>query len=215
MILYILKTYSKNINIDTSDYQAYIDYMDNFVKNLIYPVEVDQSEEIFDIKHKALKVWAAEPWDCIQKQLVKSANDSKTNNLILRKVKSTARFEFLISATLYKALPKAIIQPNYIVDDEEIPYSTASGETKNSTGADINIFEGSIHTIAEPTISKSCSYQVQHEITSIQEHVIETNEKDFDDFNREYIDEWFALFIAPNINKTVGMSIDIVREESG
>ncbi|MDQ7131234.1 AlwI family type II restriction endonuclease [Mammaliicoccus sciuri] len=212
---YILQTYSKNINFDASDYQAYLDYMGNVDKNLIYPIEVNESEENFDIKQKALKTWAAEPWDFLQKELVRSANGSNTDNLILREIKSTARFEFLISAVLYKALPKAIIQPNYIVDDEGIPYSTATGQTKYLTGADIDIFEDSIHALAEPTISKSRSFQVEHEIPSIQEHVLETNEKDFDDSNREHIDEWFALFIAPNINKAVGNRIDIVREESG
>lgn len=209
---YILENYHNNISFETTEFQKYLNYMGKVDENLIYPIKLEETKVIKDTKQRALDKWSKEPWDFLYNELVKSAFKNQTDNLILKEIKNTARFEFLVSIVLNKALNNAYIQPNYIVDDEGIPYSTAGGQTKNSVGADIDVFEGDIHAIVEPTISNSRSFQVEHEIPSIQEHVLISNERDYKE--KEYINDWFAIFVAPEIVPAVGNRIDIVKSES-
>lgn len=212
---YILKCYSENKTFDLNDPQGYMDYMgaiDDFLK---YPTQIFETTFSIDTKRKALQKWSKNNWEFLNRELVKSAKGNPTNDLILKEIKAPARFEFLVSIILHKALKNAIIQPNYVADDQGIPYSTASGQRNGTVGADIDVYEETVHALAEPTISQARSFQVEHEIPSIQEHVLNANEKDFVEKNKEHINEWFALFIAPNIVSAVGNRIDIVKQESG
>ncbi|WKU12470.1 AlwI family type II restriction endonuclease [Staphylococcus devriesei] len=212
---YILKCYFENKDFNMMNSKKYLDYMGEIDNNLIYSSEIIETKFMSTVKQKALYEWSEKSWDFLYEELIKSSKGSSTNNLVLKEIQAPARFEFLVSIVLQKALKKAEIRPNYIVDDEGIPYSTAGGQKEGSVGADIDIFENNVHALAEPTISYARSFQVEHEIPSIQEHILSTNEIDFKDLENEHINDWFGLFIAPKIVSAVGNRIDIVKQESG
>lgn len=212
---YILNNYFENINFDKFDSQNYLDYMGKIDNNLIYSSEIIETELMMGIKQKALHEWSEESWEFLHNELIKSCQKGYTDNLVLKEIQAPARFEFLVSIILQKALKSAKIHPNYIVDDQGIPYSTAGGQKEGIVGADIDIFEKNVHALVEPTISPARSFQVEHEIPSIQEHILSANEMDIDNLDKEHINEWFGLFIAPKIVSAVGNRIDIVKQESG
>jgi AlwI restriction endonuclease. len=212
---YILQSYLENKSFSLTDSKAYLDYMGHIDKFLEYPPEILETNETLNAKQIALQEWSKNSWEFINKELNKAAKGSSTNDLILKEIKAPARFEFLVSIVLHKALSRAVVNPNYISDDQGIPYSTAGGQKKGAIGADIDIYEDSMHVLAEPTISPARAFQVEHELPSIQEHVLSANEQDFNDLNKEHINEWFAVFVAPNIVPAVGNRIDIVKRESG
>ncbi|EKK5514933.1 AlwI family type II restriction endonuclease, partial [Staphylococcus pseudintermedius] len=170
---------------------------------------------MLDVKQKALHEWSEKPWEFLHNELIKSSKKVYTDNLVLKEIQAPTRFEFLVAIVLQKALKSAKIHPNYIVDDQGIPYSTAGGQKEGIIGADIDIFENNVHALAEPTISYARSFQVEHEIPSVQEHILSANEMDFDNTDKQHINEWFGLFIAPKIVSAVGNRIDIVKQESG
>ncbi|MDT0736521.1 AlwI family type II restriction endonuclease [Staphylococcus chromogenes] len=212
---YILNRYFENINFDKFDAQNYLDYMGEIDNNLIYSSEIVETELMLDAKQKALHEWSEKPWEFLHNELIKSSKKVYTDNLVLKEIQAPTRFEFLVAIVLQKALKSAKIHPNYIVDDQGIPYSTASGQKEGIIGADIDIFENNVHALAEPTISYARSFQVEHEIPSVQEHILSANEMDFDNTDKQHINEWFGLFIAPKIVSAVGNRIDIVKQESG
>lgn len=215
-IEYILNTYFKNESFENMSSNEYLKYMGLVDTRLIYSLQVTNSQKDLSIKDKALLKWSEESsWDYLEAEFIKLANGNQTKNLILKEIKAPARFEFLVAIVLKKSLNEATIIPNYVVDDQGIPYSTAGGQRNNMSGADIDVFEGSVHALAEPTISRRRSFKVEHEIPSIQEHLLTTNENDFNDLSKEHINEWFAIFIAPNIEPAVGNRISIVKHDSG
>ena len=128
-------------------------------------------------------------------------------------VQDTAKLEFLSAIVIKKALPKLKVIANYKADDQGIPFSTASGGNKNQIGADIDVFEDNIHAILEPTISKQRSFQVEHELPSIRNHVLGTAEKDVQEGNK--FKEWFGLFIASNIKRDVGDQVALIKLING
>ena len=82
--------------------------------------------------------------------------------------------------------------------DEGIPYNHASGATNTSSGADINVYQGDTQVLLEPTISKTRSFQVEHEIPSIKSHLMNAIKKSKE--NHEY-NRTFSMFLADKIVK--------------
>lgn len=142
-----------------------------------------------------------------------SVEKKSSSNLILKFIKETARLEFLSAIVIKKALPRLKVSANYKADDQGIPFNTASGGKNNQIGADIDVFENNVHAILEPTISKQRSFQVEHELPSIRNHVLGTANKDVKEGNS--FDEWFGLFIASNITRDVGDQAALIKYTNG
>ena len=206
---HILKMYSKNINFG-KDIDKYFDFMGSIDKQLSFSEFDGETQDEKDAKEKAIENWAVEyDWDFLKNEMVNSVEKTKTTHLILKYIKETVRLEFLSAVVIKKALPKLKVIANYKADDQGIPFNTASGGKNNQIGADIDIFEGRIHAILEPTISKTRSFQVEHELPSIRNHVMKTAEKDIKD--KTEFNEWFCLFIASNISRDVGDQVALIR----
>lgn len=206
---HILKKYSKNINFGKNINQ-YFDFMGSIDKQLSFSEFDGETQDEKDAKEKAIENWAVEyDWDFLKNEMINSVEKTKTTHLILKYIKETVRLEFLSAVVIKKALPKLKVIANYKADDQGIPFSAASGGKNNQIGADIDIFEGCIHAILEPTISKSRSFQVEHELPSIRNHVMKTAEKDIKD--KTEFNEWFCLFIASNISRDVGDQVALIR----
>lgn len=206
---HILKMYSKNINFG-KDIDKYFDFMGSIDKQLSFSEFDGETQDEKDAKEKAIENWAVEyDWDFLKNEMINSVEKTNTTHLILKYIKETARLEFLSAVVIKKALPKLKVIANYKADDQGIPFNTASGGKNNQIGADIDIFEGRIHAILEPTISKTRSFQVEHELPSIRNHVMKTAEKDIKD--KTEFNEWFCLFIASNISRDVGDQVALIR----
>lgn len=208
-INHILKTYNCNINFG-NDVNRYFDFMGAIDKSLCFSQLVVEPQKAKDAKEHAIETWAIEnDWDFLKNEMMNSVEKRPTSHFVLKYIKETARLEFLSAIVIKKALPKLKVTANYKADDQGIPFNTASGGRNNQIGSDIDIFEGSIHAILEPTISKARSFQVEHELPSIRNHVLATAKKDVED--KKGYNEWFCLFIASNISPDVGDQIALIK----
>lgn len=212
-IKHVLATYSSNIEFD-DDVQKYLEYMGEIDNSLMFVSDAPESQEAKDAKEVAIEKWAKEyDWMFLKEEMVNSVEKRPSSHLILKYVKETARLEFLSAIVIKKALPKLKVVANYKADDQGIPFNTASGGKKNQIGADIDVFEDNIHAILEPTISKQRSFQVEHELPSIRNHVLGTANKDVEEGNN--FKEWFSLFIASNITRDVGDQVALIKQTNG
>ncbi|WP_290034001.1 AlwI family type II restriction endonuclease [Ligilactobacillus cholophilus] len=202
-ITYIIENMNANQNF--SDENQYFEYMGSIEEILQFKNENDNSEKEFNEKITAIKKWSKElKWNVLKEELVKCIDKRQTNNNFLKYINEPTRLEFLIAITVKKALPEVKVIPHYKADDEGIPYNTAPGGV-----ADIDVYEDDTHALVEPTISKSRSFQSEHEIPSIRNHIQTTIETD------KKSKEVFALFIAlPIINDTVYIA-DFLKEKFG
>lgn len=212
-IKYVLATYSSNIEFN-DDAQKYLEYMGEVDNSLMFIADAPETQEAKDAKEVAIEKWAKEyDWMFLKEEMVNSVEKRPSTHLILKYVKETARLEFLSAIAIKKALPKLKVVANYKADDQGIPFNTASGGRKNQIGADIDVFEDNIHAILEPTISKQRSFQVEHELPSIRNHVLGTANKDVEEGNN--FTEWFSLFIASNITRDVGDQAALIKHTNG
>ena len=210
---HVLKVYSSNINFG-NDVEQYFEYMGRTDSSLLFTAAAPETQEAKDAKEQAIERWAKEhDWDFLKEEMVNSVEKRASSHLILKYVKETARLEFLSAIVIKKALSNIKVTANYKADDQGIPFNTASGGRNNQIGADIDVFEDSIHAIMEPTISKARSFQVEHELPSIRNHVLATANKDVDE-NSKY-NEWFCLFIASNITRDVGDQAALIKQTNG
>lgn len=211
---HILNNYSMNINF--SNEEDYFDYMGTIDEDLNFKQESEESEEEKNIKEKAIEDWAKENnWDFYRDEIKNVFKNGKngTQNEVLKYIKSTVRLEFLIAVIIKKALPNLKVIANYKADDQGIPFKTAPGGNSKNIGADIDVYEGNIHALLEPTIATSKSFQCEHEITSIRNHLIGSANSDIN--NEKDYKEWFALFIAPFIHREVGNQVAVEKGVSG
>ena len=212
-IKHVLATYSSNIEFD-DDVQKYLEYMGEIDNSLMFVSDAPESQEAKYAKEVAIEKWAKEyDWTFLKEEMVNSVEKRPSSHLILKYVKETARLEFLSAIVIKKALPKLKVVANYKADDQGIPFNTASGGKRNLIGADIDVFEDNIHAILEPTISKQRSFQVEHELPSIRNHVLGTANKDVEEGNN--FKEWFSLFIASNITRDVGDQVALIKQTNG
>lgn len=209
-INHVLTNYSSNVNF-CDNVDKYFEFMGAMDKVLFFSQVAVETQDAKDAKERAIEKWAVEnDWEFLKNEMINSVENRPSSHLILKYVKETVRLEFLSAIVIKKALPKLKVIANYKADDQGIPFNTASGGKNNQIGADIDVFEDTIHAIMEPTISKTRSFQVEHELPSIRNHVLTTANKDFKDKNG--YNEWFCLFIASNISRDVGDQVALIRQ---
>ena len=208
-IKYILENYSSNK--DYNDEEEYINNIGKIDSQLCFEIDKQETEEQRTIKEKLVEEWSiSKEWNYLKQELHNLSVGKDSEDLILKYIKETARLEFLIAITIKKAIPSLKVIANYIADDQGYPFNTASGGNSTNIGADIDVYDEESHVLLEPTMSISRSFQIEHELPSIETHLIESMESD-KETNRS-IHEWFALFIAPRINRFVGNSVAIMKE---
>lgn len=206
---YVLAHYSSNIQFN-DNVDAYFDYMGKIDDALRFMPDALETQEAKDAKELAIEKWASDyDWQFLKEEMVNTVSKRQSNHLILKYVTAPARLEFLSAIVMKKALPRLKVLANYKADDQGIPFSTASGGKKNAIGADIDVFENDVHAIVEPTVSLQRSFQVEHELPSIRNHVLNTAHHDVD--NGLNFREWFCLFIASNISRDVGDQSELIR----
>lgn len=212
-INYVIENYSTNKDFDDTDFEGYQNWMGKIDESLMFVTEEQETEVQKDSKTKTIEDWAIKTdWEYIKNEMIYSVAHHGSSDMILKYIKEPVRFEFLVAIAIKKALPNIKIVANYKADDQGIPFNTANGSSKNSVGADIDVYENTTHALLEPTISTSRSFQVEHELPSIHNHLLETYS--FDSVNSAGYNKWFALFIAHRFSRTIGSHISAIMHAS-
>lgn len=203
-INHIIEKYSDNKDFDTkTNLSDYLKYMGELDLNLSFENEKFTDEQISKrevLLQSTLSKWAKNmDWNSISEEVSIATSKKISKNYILNQIDKPTRMEFLVSIAIKKALQDSMVKPNYKFDDEGIPFSHASGNN-----ADIVVNHKDLWANIEPTISTSRSFQSEHEITSIEEHL-------FNDINSTKNKERFAIFIAPKIHEVTISRIEFAR----
>lgn len=208
-INHIINSYARNISEFEND-EAYFDYMGSVDELLVFEDDKIDTATALSAKEKAITDFASNhDWDYLKSQIEIILNGTDTKDALLRFIDVPVRLEFLCSVIIKKKLPKVIVNANYLADDEGIPYGTAGGQHGNCVGTDIDVYEDDIHAIIEPTAATSRSFQTEHELPSIRNHIFGSKEKDENEGNP--YKQWFALFIAPKLVRDVADQVALIR----
>lgn len=198
---YVLKTYSTYSKYESEEkYFEYISKIDaNLVSVVAKPITVAEQDEY-------LKKWVGiYPWDTIRAEMLNLSNRHLTKDEILKYLSNPVRLEFLAALAVKSKFPDIRVIPNYAVDDEGLPTSTAVGV--GNTG-DIECFEDVNGILIEVTMSEGRT-QTMMEVWPIARHLQEFSKKTTSSM---------CYFVAPSIfsdsvkqieyvNKTDGLSI--------
>ncbi len=182
-VSYILKTYSDYPTFSSE--RDYFDYMATTDENLIIdttkPVEIKESD-------KLLSNWVAYyPWKTIKKELILLSKRGKSKDEILKYLSHPVRLEFLTAIAIKSIYKDVIVIPNYPIDDEGIPTSTAGGQ--NNQG-DIECLEDDKGVLVEVTMSGGRT-QTMMEVWPISRHL--------EAFTKKINKKSMCHFIAPEI----------------
>lgn len=206
IIEYISNKFITNIDFQDNE-ELYFDYMGAIDNKLIFDQDEPETTREISVKEAALQIWAKDnEWEYLTNQITNGLRN--TQDPVLRLMNAPTRLEFLSAIILKKALPHARIVAHYKADDQGIPYNTAGGSSSKNIGADIDVFEEDVHAIVEPSAATSRSMQVEHELPSIRNHLINSVLKDKE---KELYKEWFALFITPRMTKDVGDHVAAIK----
>lgn len=177
---------------DYSDYELfkdpeeYYNYMGSIDPVLLERETGEDDDTIFDIRQATLSRLAEEyTSEMIYKELENVSSKKESKDELLKFIPAPARYEFLVSIALVQSFPDLIVKPNYPIDDEGIPTSTASGGM-----GDIEC-EDSMAEIIEVTLMQGRA-QVSAEMLPITRHLI-----DLEQFTKK---DKAAIFIAPSIH---------------
>ncbi len=190
---YIIKKYSNYPIIE--DEKKYYQYMGKIDTKLVQTHTIVSSDRIADLKLTTLKTWAQNMnTEDIIKEFKSLTSSKGTQHPILKFINTPTRFEFLMSIALKKQFPKLDIQPNYPIDDEGMPTSTARGGV-----GDIEIYGMKIDVLVEVTMMRNKSQSV-NEIPGIVRHLNE-----FKHDNKKTV---YSLFVAPSIHEDTQFMIE-------
>ena len=106
---------------------------------------------------------------------------------VFRFIAAPARLEFLTSIALIQQFDNLFVKPNYPIDDEGLPTSTAGGDM-----ADIMCYEEEYNSAVEVTLMCGRSDQVNNEIIPIRRHLKKIKETN---------DKAFSILVAPIIHE--------------
>ena len=181
-INYIIKQYSNYKKYKTEEsYFKYISQADRKLVSFASKTTPAPRKEFF------LKKWVKEfTWDNIKKEMLILSRNGLSKDETLKYLSHPVRLEFLTALAIKSRYPKIKVIPNYPIDDEGIPTSTAAGIGNKG---DIECFEGIKGVLIEVTMMQG-RIQTVMEIWPIERHLKE--------FKSKYSNS-MCYFIAPSI----------------
>jgi len=192
---YVLENYSDYEKYDTEE--SYFKYISAVDENLILfePKAVSVSEQ-----DKFLAKWVAiYTWDTIKTEMLNLSGKRLTKDKTLKYLSNPIRLEFLTALAVKSKFPDIKVIPNYPIDDEGIPTSTAGGV--GNTG-DIECFENVNGILIEVTMSEGRT-QTMMEVWPISRHLTEFGKK---------TKKSMCYFIAPSIFSDSVKQIEYVKQ---
>lgn len=193
---YILKNYSDYEKYDLGE--SYFKYISSIDKNL---VSFDSKAVTIAEHDKFLTKWIrVYSWDVIEEEMKKLAHKHLTKDETLKYLSNSVRLEFLTALAVKSKFPDVKVIPNYPIDDEGIPTSTAGG--LGDTG-DIECFEDMNGILIEVTMSEGRT-QTMMEIWPISRHLEKFSQK---------AENSMCYFVAPSIFIDSIKQINYVRDK--
>ena len=191
---YILKNYSQYKKYDTEE--QYFQYISSIDDNLfsLRP----KSLSIEDREHFLTNWVRFYDWKTIKKEMLNVLHKKMSQDEILKYLSYPVRLEFLIAIAIKARLPHIKVIPNYPVDDEGIPTSTAGGNR-----GDIECYEYDKGVLVEVTMLEG-AIQSRMETWAIVRHL--------EEFSKHTADS-ACYFVAPSIFIDSERQIDYVRRE--
>lgn len=121
-------------------------------------------------------------WEVIKAELMNLAQKKSSGDDILKVIDQPLRLEFLTALAILKKLPKVIVKPNFVSDDEGLPTSFASGNNP-----DIECIEDKDTILVEVTL-----------LTGTQQHIRESFSihRHLEDYVKRGIKS-YSVFISP------------------
>lgn len=193
---YVLANYSEYEKYD--DEESYFEYISTVDENLISlePKTVSIAEQD-DVLGKWINIYT---WSNIRKELLNLSSKRLTKDTTLKYLANPVRLEFLTALAVKSQFPDVTVVPNYPIDDEGIPTSTAGGA--GNTG-DIECFDGENGVLIEVTMSQGRA-QTMMEIWPVCRHLEEFSKK---------IENSMCYFVAPTIFIDSVRQIDFARQK--
>lgn len=192
---YVLKNYSKYKKFKTE--KEYFRYMAKTDENLISFVSKQLGVEE---NNKYLEKWTGiYSFKKIKSELFILSQKGLSRDDVLKYLPNPTRLEFLISLAVKSRFPDIKVIPNYPVDDEGIPTSTAGGV---GNIGDIECFEDVNGILIEVTMSEGRT-QTMMEVWPISRHLEKFGKK---------AKNSMCYFIAPSIFSDSIKQINYVRQ---
>lgn len=193
---YVLKNYTEYKKYETEE--SYFEYMSKIDENLI---SIEIKPTTADERDKMLSKWISiYSWNKIKGEMLNLAKKRLSKDEILKYLSNPVRLEFLSSLAVKTKFPDVRVIPNYPIDDEGIPTSTAGG---NGNKGDIECYEDVKGILIEVTMSEGRT-QTMMEIWPIARHL--------EEFGKS-TKESMCYFVAPSIFKDSEMQIQFVKEK--
>jgi hypothetical protein len=192
---YVFKTYTKYKKYVTEE--EYFEYLSTIDENLVSvvtkPITLAEQDAY-------LRKWVGiYSWGVIHTELLNLSRENLTKDEILKYLSNPVRLEFLTALAVKSKFPDVKVIPNYPVDDEGIPTSTAGGI--GNTG-DIECYENANGVLIEVTMSEGRT-QTMMEIWPIARHLQEFGKKTRDSM---------CYFVAPSIFSDSKKQIAYVKQ---
>ncbi len=185
-IEYVLDNYTEYDNY--TDKKEFFEYIGAIDTNIVSITQTVDEDIVTDVRSSTLNQWATEhSKEEIANELNIILRNGESRNNVLRLIDKPTRFEFLASVALKQNFANLNVRPNYHVDDEGLPTSTASGGM-----ADIECYDTNCTSLVEVTLMCARN-QATNEIPAITRHLQEA-------IAQSPNTTLFSIFVAPSIH---------------
>ena len=159
---YILKNYSNYKSYKTE--KEFYDYIGTVDQKLIANLLFFKSPKV--ATKQELTKWALHyNWATIKQEMMYLVEGKSSKDAILKIIEKPLRLEFLTSLAVLKKISNIKVKPNFILDDEGLPISFASGGKP-----DIECTEGEKKILLEVTLLTGTQQHIR-ESYSVQRHL--------------------------------------------
>jgi len=192
-IQHVLETYGTYRRFSSElEYYDFVGSMDS----TIVSIETDTLNfNLADIRQSKLaEIAETYSREQIRHELSLLSGNRKSSDLYLSVIDEPTRLEFLTSVALQQSLDDAVIQANYVIDDEGNPTFTARGGI-----GDIEVFDKHNNSLFEVTLLRG-KQQAVLEIPGITRHLLEMKKG-----NK------FAVFVAPMLHADTEYMIEFTK----
>ena len=195
-IEYVLNTYSSYEKYASEE--EYFEYVSSIDENLMsFSPKFSSAIE----KEKSVKKWVdIYSWKIIKDEMLILSKKHLSKHETLKYLSQPVRLEFLAALAVKSKFPEVKVIPNYPIDDEGIPTSTAHG---SGDIGDIECFEGRNGILIEVTMSEG-RIQTVMEIWPIDRHLEKFEGKS---------ENSICYFVAPSIFRDSERQIAFVEEK--
>jgi len=192
---YILKNY-----ISYPDFTAekdFFNYIGTIDHNLIATLSVFKAPS--RTTKAELEKWVNHyTWKSIKTEMLNLAQKKSSDDDILKIIDQPLRLEFLTSLAILKKLPKVIVKPNFVSDDEGLPTSFASGGNP-----DIECLEYQDTVLVEVTLLTGTQQHIRESL-SVHRHLEEYIKKGI---------KSYSVFISPKSFIDTERYFDFIKKD--